>query len=169
MPSAAGIVKAADAVFFGPLFFRTRTMEFSATSAALSPWEPGVFSLAVYTVIVLSLMAIMLVLTAWLGEKKKTPEKLRSYECGIIPTGLARLRYPVPFYLVATFFLIFDIESAFIFTWAIAFRPLGWAGWLQISFFILVLLVSLFYLWKKGGLDWGPVTRLAPPRQETSS
>lgn len=144
-------------------------MEFSATSAALSPWEPGVFSLAVYTVIVLSLMAIMLVLTALLGEKKKTPEKLRSYECGIIPTGLARLRYPVPFYLVATFFLIFDIESAFIFTWAIAFRPLGWAGWLQISFFILVLLVSLFYLWKKGGLDWGPVTRIAPPRQETSS
>lgn len=144
-------------------------MEFSATSAALSPWEPGVFSLTVYTVIVLSLMAIMLVLTAWLGEKKKTPEKLRPYECGIIPTGLARLRYPVPFYLVATFFLIFDIESAFIFTWAIAFRPLGWAGWLQISFFILVLLVSLFYLWKKGGLDWGPVTRIAPPRQETSS
>jgi len=126
-------------------------------------------SLAVYTAMVLVLMGLILVLTAWLGEKKKNPEKLRPYECGIIPTGLARLRYPVPFYLVATFFLIFDVEAAFIFTWAIALRPLGWAGWLQISFFITVLLISLFYLWKKGGLDWGPVTRIAPPRRETSS
>jgi NADH-quinone oxidoreductase subunit A len=143
-------------------------MDFSSNIPALSPWEPGMPSLAVYTVMVLGLMGIILILTAWLGEKKKTPEKLRPYECGIIPTGLSRLRYPVPFYLVATFFLIFDVETAFIFTWAIAFRPLGWAGWLQISFFIIVLLVSLFYLWKKGGLDWGPVIRIAPPRRETS-
>ena len=127
------------------------------------------FSLAAYTCMVLVLMGFILFLTAWLGEKKETPEKLRPYECGIIPTGPARLRYPVPFYLVATFFLIFDVEAAFIFTWGIAFRPLGWAGWLQISFFIMVLLVSLFYLWKKGGLDWGPKTRIAPPGRETSS
>ena len=83
------------------------------------------FSLAAYTFMVLVLMGLILFLTAWLGEKKETPEKLRPYECGIIPTGPARLRYPVPFYLVATFFLIFDVEAAFIFTWAIAFRPLG--------------------------------------------
>ena len=127
------------------------------------------FSLAAYTVMVLVLMGLILFLTAWLGEKKETPEKLRPYECGIIPTGPARLRYPVPFYLVAIFFLIFDVEAAFIFTWAIAFRPLGWAGWFQISFFIIVLLVSLFYIWKKGGLEWGPVTRIAPPDRETSS
>jgi NADH-quinone oxidoreductase subunit A len=144
-------------------------MQFSAGSAALAPWEPGMFSLAAYTCMVLVLIGVILFLTAWLGEKKETPEKLGPYECGIIPTGPARLRYPVPFYLVATFFLIFDVEAAFIFTWAIAFRPLGWAGWLQISFFIIVLLVSLFYLWKKGGLDWGPATRIAPPDRETSS
>ena len=144
-------------------------MDFSSNIPALSPWEPGMLSLAVYTAMVFGLLGLILMLTAWLGEKKKNPEKLRPYECGIIPTGLARLRYPVPFYLVATFFLIFDVEAAFIFTWAIAFRPLGWAGWLQISFFIIVLLVSLFYLWKKGGLDWGPVTRIAPPRKATSS
>jgi len=143
-------------------------MDFSTYSSGLSPWNPGMFSLAVYTVMVLGLMAVILVLTAWLGEKRQSPEKLRPYECGIIPTGLARLRYPVPFYLVATFFLIFDVEAAFIFTWAITFRPLGWIGWLHISFFIIVLLLSLFYLWKKGGLDWGPVTRIAPPRKTTS-
>lgn len=144
-------------------------MDFSSYSSGLSPWEPGILSLAVYTAMVFGLLAVILALTAWLGEKKPTPEKLRPYECGIIPTGLARLRYPVPFYLVATFFLIFDVEAAFIFTWAIAFSPLGWIGWLRISFFIIVLLISLFYIWKKGGLDWGPVTRIAPPREPTSS
>ena len=144
-------------------------MQVSAGSTAFAPWEPGMFSLAAYTCMVLVLIGVILFLTAWLGEKNQTPEKLRPYECGILPTGPARLRYPAPFYLVATFFLIFDVEAAFIFTWAIAFRPLGWAGWLQISFFIMVLLVSLFYLWKKGGLDWGTVTRIAPPGRETSS
>jgi NADH-quinone oxidoreductase subunit A len=144
-------------------------MQLAAGSTYLAPWEPGVLNLAAYTFMVLVLMGLILFLTAWLGEKKATPEKLTPYECGIIPTGPARLRYPVPFYLVATFFLIFDVEAAFIFTWAIAFRPLGWAGWLQISFFIIVLLASLFYLWKKGGLDWGPATRIAPPDRETSS
>ena len=95
----------------------------------------------------------------WGGRKKKTEEKLRPYESGIIPTGDARLHYPVPFYLVAIFFLIFDVEGAFIFAWAIAHGKLGWAGWLQISFFIVLLLLGLFYVWRKGGLDWGPLTQ----------
>ena len=143
-------------------------MEFSPLPSSLSPWEPGVFSLGVYTALVFGLLGVLLVLTGWLGQKEETAEKLRPYECGIIPTGLARLHYPVPFYLVATFFLIFDVEAAFIFTWAIAFQPLGWAGWLQMSFFIIVLLVSLFYLWKKGGLGWGPGKHRAPVGKPTS-
>ena len=126
-------------------------------------------SLGLYTALVLGLIVIILFLTSWLGQKEETEEKLRPYECGVIPTGLARLHYPVPFYLVATFFLIFDVEAAFIFAWAVVVRPLGWAGWLQMSFFIIVLLVSLFYLWKKGGLDWGPIYKRAPARKATSS
>jgi NADH-quinone oxidoreductase subunit A len=63
----------------------------------------------------------------------------------------------VPFYLVAAFFLIFDVEAAFIFVWAVAMADLGWPGWLQITFFIAMLLVGLFYLWKKGALDWKPL------------
>jgi NADH-quinone oxidoreductase subunit A len=124
-------------------------------ATALSPWEPGFLSLALYTALVLGLLALLLFLAGWLGERKETPEKLRAYECGIIPTGPARLRHPVAFYLVAVFFLIFDLEAAFIFAWAVAFDSLGWRGWLQISFFIIVLLISLIYLWLKGGLDWG--------------
>jgi NADH-quinone oxidoreductase subunit A len=127
------------------------------------------FSLGVYTALVLGLIVLILILTTWLGQKVDTEEKLRPYECGIIPTGMARLHYPVPFYLVATFFLIFDVEAAFIFAWAIAFEPLGWAGWLQMSFFIIVLLVSLFYLWQKGGLEWSPSYRRAPGKNPTAS
>ncbi len=125
----------------------------------LSPWEPGVFSLIVYSVIVLLLVAALIFLCAWLGEKHAGSEKLRAYESGIIPTGEARLRYPVPFYMVAIFFLLFDVEGAYIFSWAVACRDLGWAGWLQITFFIIVLLYGLVFIWKKGGLAWGPMLK----------
>ena len=128
-------------------------------SGALSPWEPGVFSLVIYVFLILLFIASQLIIAVWLGEKKKTEEKLRPYESGIIPSGDARLHYPVPFYLVAIFFLIFDVEGAFIFAWAIAHGKLGWAGWLQISFFIVLLLLGLFYVWRKGGLDWGPLSQ----------
>lgn len=122
----------------------------------LSPWEPGIFALFVYGTAVLILIAVLLFLSSWLGEKKQTTEKVRAYESGVIPTGTARLRYPVSFYLVAIFFLIFDVEGAYIFSWAAACRELGWAGWFQILFFIFVLIMGLVYIWRKGGLEWGP-------------
>jgi NADH-quinone oxidoreductase subunit A len=127
-------------------------------TSGFSPWEPGVFSLMVYTLLVLVLIGVILFLTHWLGEKKRTLEKARPYECGIIPTGSAGFHSPVPFYLVAVFFVVFDVEAAFIFSWAVAMNELGWAGWLRISFFIILLLLTLVYVWKKGGLDWGPGT-----------
>lgn len=134
--------------------------------ATLSPWAPGLVSLAGYTAIVAGLLALLLILTRWLGEQKPDPEKARPYECGVIPTGGAHFRYPVPFYLVAVFFLIFDVETALIFSWAVASEELSWLGWLQISFFIIILLVGLVYLWLKGGLDWRPqsIRKALPPR-----
>jgi len=117
-------------------------------------WEPGILTLGLYAFLVLTLTGALLFLCSWLGEKRGTPEKRRAYECGMIPTGSARFRYPVPFYLVAIFFLIFDVEAAFLFAWAVAFEELGWTGWLQIVFFITILLLGLFYVWGKGGLDW---------------
>lgn len=130
------------------------------TAAGLSPWEPGVFSLVVYSIVVLAVIGVMLYLSSWLGEKRASPEKSRAYESGIIPTGMARLRYPVPFFLVAIFFLIFDVEGAFIFAWAVAWEDLGWTGWLQISFFIVILLLGLVYIWRKKGLEWGPKAKI---------
>ncbi len=132
-------------------------MELVGNAGALSPWEPGVFSLVVFGLMIMALIALLLFIASWLGEKTSNSEKLRPYESGIIPTGNARLRQPVPFYLVAIFFLLFDVEGAYIFAWAIAWEKLGWAGWLQISFFIVVLILGLVYIWKKGGLEWGPV------------
>ena len=144
-------------------------MQTSTVLTVLSPWQPGMFSLGIYTLLVLLLLILILFLASWLGEKKPSFDKLRPYECGVIPTGPAHLRYPVPFYLVAAFFLIFDVETVIVFIWAIAFKPLGWLGWWRISFFIIILLLSLFYIWKKGGLEWGPITRLMPPKKKISS
>jgi len=131
-------------------------MEPILNSAPFSPWEPGIFALLAYGAWVLVIVAVLLFISSWLGEKKPSPEKGRAYESGIIPTGTARLRYPVSFYLVAIFFLIFDVEGAYIFSWAVACRQLGWAGWFQILFFIFVLIMGLVYIWRKGGLEWGP-------------
>jgi NADH-quinone oxidoreductase subunit A len=143
-------------------------MESVASTGTFSPLEPGILSMVIYGLMVFLLVAALLFLSSWPGEKKPSAEKLRPYECGVIPTGAARFRYPNAFYLIAAFFLIFDVEAAYIFSWAIAFDRLGWAGWCQVSFFIIILLVSLFYIWKKGGLDWGPSPKDRDTR-ETSS
>jgi NADH-quinone oxidoreductase subunit A len=121
-----------------------------------SPWEPGLFSLAVYGAAVLAVIAGLLAVSSFIGQRRPGTEKLRAYESGVIPTGAARLRTPVPFYLVAIFFLLFDVEGAFILAWAAGFRELGWEGWLAIVFFIAMLFLGLVYIWNKGGLAWGP-------------
>jgi NADH-quinone oxidoreductase subunit A len=129
-----------------------------------SPWEPGLLSLALYACLVFLVVGVMLFFAARLGKGQPTPEKPEPYESGIRPTGSARFPFYIPFYLLATFFLIFDVEALYILSWAVAAEPLGWDGWMQISFFIFVLLVSLFYLWKKGGLEWGPKSPRSPER-----
>jgi NADH-quinone oxidoreductase subunit A len=144
-------------------------METFQSTTFSSPWEPGILTLGLFAFMSLILVTVLLLVSNWLGKKKANPEKLRPYECGIIPTGTARTRYPVAFYLIAAFFLIFDVEAAYIFSWAIAFDRLGWFGWLQISLFIFILILSLFYIWKKGGLEWGPTAQRNPITPETSS
>ena len=103
--------------------------------------------------------AFNIVLSLLLGPKKPTPEKLAPYECGMPPVGDARERFPVKFYLVAMIFLLFDIEVAFLYPWAVALRALGWSGFFQILTFFLILLVGYVYVWRKGVLDWGPALR----------
>lgn len=113
-------------------------------------------ALAIYTAIAAGLVSFLMLAARWLGSGSRSPDKEAAYESGILPTGNARLAYPVPFYLVAIFFIVFDVESVFIFTWAVAWDTLGLAGLIHITFFIILLLLGLVWLWMKGGLDWGP-------------
>ncbi len=94
-------------------------------------------------------------LSGLLGPKKPTPEKLAPYECGMPPVGDARERQSVKFYLVAMIFLLFDIEVAFLYPWAMALRDLGWGGFAQVVLFMALLLAGYVYVWRKGALDWG--------------
>jgi len=99
---------------------------------------------------------VSVLLSSVLGPKKPTPEKLAPYECGMPAVGDARERHSVKFYLVAMIFLLFDIEIAFLYPWALALRDLGWFGFAQILTFFLILAVGYVYVWRKGLLDWGP-------------
>jgi len=89
-----------------------------------------------------------------LGRKRPTEAKLSPYECGIEPVGDARGRIPLRFYVVAVVFLVFEIEAAFLFPWAVVYRRLRFAGLVEMGLFMLVLLAAYVYLWKKRVFDW---------------
>jgi NADH-quinone oxidoreductase subunit A len=93
-------------------------------------------------------------LSQFLGPKKPTPEKLAAYECGMPPVGDARERQSVKFYLVAMIFLLFDIEVAFLYPWAMALGDLRWIGFIQIVVFFALLFSGYVYVWRKGVFDW---------------
>jgi NADH-quinone oxidoreductase subunit A len=97
-------------------------------------------------------------LSGRLGPRRPTPEKLAPYECGMPPVGDARERHSVKFYLVAISFLLFDIEIAFVYPWAVALHDLGWSGWCMLVIFFALLLVGYLYEWRKGVLDWSRAT-----------
>ncbi len=95
-----------------------------------------------------------ILLSALLGPRRPTSEKLSPYECGIEPVGTARERFSVKFYLVAMLFIVFDMEIVFLYPWAVVFKQLKLFGLVAMGTFLLVLLVGYFYVWKKGGLEW---------------
>ncbi|MBI2400820.1 MAG: NADH-quinone oxidoreductase subunit A, partial [Deltaproteobacteria bacterium] len=105
--------------------------------------------------IIILLVCSMLIFSWLLGERQRQRTTAEPYESGIMPTGSARLRFDMKFYIVAMLFVIFDMEAAFIYAWAVAVRELGWAGFVEAAIFVLVLLAALVYLWRMGALDWG--------------
>lgn len=127
--------------------------------ALFSPLGWDLLALALYVALACIIVVSLLLAARFLGHRSRTPLKNLPYECGVEPTGPARPGYPVPFYLTAIFFVVFDVEVAFITSWAVAYDLLGWAGLAQIAFFIITLLVALIYLWRRGALDWGPQRR----------
>lgn len=120
----------------------------------------------VYFVAVVALVGAMVGLSYVLGERHKEQATGEPYESGILTTGSARVRFDAKFYLIAMFFVIFDLEAVFIFAWAIAFRDLGWAGYVEVVIFIGVLVAALVYLWRVGALDWGTSRRKSMETKE---
>lgn len=98
----------------------------------------------------------MLGLSFVLGQRHKERATEDPYEGGILSTGSARLRFSSQFYLIAMLFVIFDVETIFIVSWAIAFRELGWYGYVGVMIFVILLFVVLIYEWRNGALDFGP-------------
>jgi len=113
----------------------------------------------VYAAAVTALVAAIIAVSHLLGQRHQGWATTRPYEAGSPPTGSARLRISISFYLVAMFFVVFDVESIYIFAWAIAWRELGWAGYIEVLIFIGILLAALVYLWRLGALDWGTTAR----------
>ncbi len=115
----------------------------------------GLGSLALYLVVVVAIVGFIMVLTHLLGERHSQRGTAVPYESGIFPTGSARIRFPSDFYLVAMFFVVFDVAAVYLFAWAVAARELGWAGYAAILVFSLETIAGLAYLWKMGAFDWG--------------
>jgi NADH-quinone oxidoreductase subunit A len=122
----------------------------------------NVWPLALFFVAVVALAAMMIGLSYLLGERHNDRATGAPYESGVISLGTARLRLSAKFYLVALFFVIFDLESVFIYAWAVALYDVGWTGYVEMFIFIAILFAALVYLWRMGALDWG----LPHPSQE---
>ena len=110
--------------------------------------------LLIYSVIVIVLISGLLFVSTLLGQKRKDHATHDVYESGVIGTGSANFKIAVPFYLTAILFIIFDLEAAVLFAWAISVREAGWLGFVEVFVFIFILLAGLLYLWKAGALEW---------------
>src|SRR5215831_13981046 len=106
-------------------------------------------------VLVASVVAgAILIVSALVGVRRPSREKLSPYECGIAPVGDARERFSVSFYLIGMLFILFDVEAVFLYPWAVVYKSLKWFGFIEMFLFIAILLAGYLYLWKKGALDW---------------
>ena len=114
--------------------------------------------LAVYFTAIVVIIAGLIGLSFVLGQRHRERATGEPYESGIVSTGSAQVRFDIKFYLVAVIFLVFDLEAAFLYAWAVAVRETGWAGYAEVLVFTGVLAAALVYLWRLGALDWGKQT-----------
>jgi NADH-quinone oxidoreductase subunit A len=111
-------------------------------------------SLAIYALLIVVVVGTLITLSYVLGPSKPYKSKLQPYESGIVPDQPARRRMSVRFYLTAMLFIIFDVETVFFYPWAVTLHQLRWFGVIEMFVFMLILLVALAHIWRKGGLDW---------------
>jgi len=105
--------------------------------------------------LVAALVPVAILATAWvLRPSRSSSVKSEAYECGVPPSGEARARYPVRFYIIAVLFVVFDVETIFLFPWAVKYRVLGLLGFMTMLVFLGILLAGYLYAWKKKALEW---------------
>ena len=112
------------------------------------------FPVLLQALVAMLLAAGLITVSYLLGKRVKNRVKDMPYESGIVPTGDARHRFSVKFYLVAMLFILFDIEAIFLYPWAVVYRELLMAGFIEMLIFVVLILSGFFYIWKKGALDW---------------
>ncbi len=114
----------------------------------------SLFQLIIYFGVVVAITVVMLGGAYLLGQRHHAKAADEPFESGIVPAGDVHIRFSVQFYLPAIFFVIFDMESVFLFAWAVAAQEAGWPGFIEALIFISVLITALIYLWFIGALDW---------------
>ena len=112
------------------------------------------FPILLFIVVGLGLGVLLLTLGALLAPNCPNPEKLSPYECGFEAFEDARMKFDVRYYLVAILFILFDLEIAFLFPWAVVLQDIGFEGFVAMMIFLLILVVGFVYEWKKGALEW---------------
>ncbi|OPY75422.1 MAG: NAD(P)H-quinone oxidoreductase subunit 3 [Syntrophorhabdus sp. PtaU1.Bin153] len=120
-------------------------------------YSVALWPLVLYGATTLLLVAIMVALSYFLGGRHRDRATNEPYESGMPLTGPARVRFDVKYYLIAMFFVIFDLEAVFLFAWAVSVRENGWPGYIEALIFVGILLAALVYLWRIGALDRGTV------------
>ena len=118
------------------------------------------WAFAAYVIGAICICLTMIGLAALLGGRAYGRAKNKPFESGVDSVGNARLRFSAKFYLVAMFFVIFDVEALYLFAWSVSVRESGWVGFIEATIFITLLLVGLIYLWRIGALDWAPKKRI---------
>ena len=126
------------------------------------------FPVLVQAVLAMVIAAALVTLSFVIGRKVKNKVKDMPYECGIAPTGDARGRFSVKFYLVAMLFILFDIEAIFLYPWAVVYKQLKMFGFLEMLTFVVLILAGFFFIWKKGVLDWAHIEDATPARSMTA-
>ncbi|WP_148611134.1 NADH-quinone oxidoreductase subunit A [Aeromonas sobria] len=114
------------------------------------------WAFAIYVIGAIAICLTMIGLAALLGGRAYGRAKNKPFESGIDSVGSARLRFSAKFYLVAMFFVIFDVEALYLFAWSVSVRETGWVGFIEATIFITLLLIGLIYLWRIGALEWSP-------------
>ena len=112
------------------------------------------FPVLLQGIIAIGVATVLIALSYVLGKRVRNAVKDTPYESGITPTGDARQRFSVKFYLVAMLFILFDIEAIFLYPWAVVYRDLKMFGFIEMLVFVVLILSGFFYIWKKGALDW---------------